>query len=338
MNNIRVVLTSLAASVLLSLSWSAIAQQAPTRAIVEIGEDLYRATNNNHHTVFLVTDDGVILADTVNAAFSEWLKAEIDSRFGVPVRYVVYSHHHWDHASGGAVFNDTAQFVGHENFPGNLVLPPADTPLPGNAAALDANGNGQIEASEASGNFAANLRLYDVDGDGMINGAEATRGALNDVRAPDIVFKDRMTLTLGGKSVDLIHVGSMDHTDDMTAVYFPAEKTVFVVDYISLGRVPFQTIAGGGLDALLNSIRLVEMLDIDVAASGHGIYGSKSDIASYRHYLEELRDSVSAGIAAGDSLEDMQASILMEPYSDWINYANWRPLNVQGMYDMLMDQ
>ena len=154
---------------------------------------------------------------------------------------------------------------------------------------------------------------------------------------PILYFKDRMTLTLGGKRVDLIHVGSMDHTDDMIAVLFPEERAVFVVDYISIGRVPFQTIAGGGLDALLNSIRLVEMLDFDVAASGHGVVGGKSDIAAYRHYLEELRDAVAAGIAAGDSLEEMQAGILMEPYSSWINYENWRPLNVLGMYNMLTD-
>lgn len=332
----RVVKSALAISALVTISLSAMAQDGPTRAITEIADDLYVAQNNNHHSIFLVTDDGVILADPINADFAAWLKTEIDDRFGVPVRYVAYSHHHWDHASGGAVFEDTAIFVAHESFPANLVLPADDTPFPANAAALDANGNGQIEASEASGNFAQNLDLYDVNGDGMINGAEAARGALNDVRGPDIVYKDRMTITLGGKSVDLIHVGRMDHTDDMSVVLFPDERAVFVVDYISLGRVPFQTIATGGLDALLNSIRMVELLDFDVAAPGHGVVGGKADVASYRHYLEELRDAVAAGIAAGTSLEELQESILMEPYSAWINYENWRPLNVLGMYNMLM--
>ena len=176
----------------------------------------------------------------------------------------------------------------------------------------------------------------------MISGAEATRGALNDVRVPDIVYKDRMTVTLGGKSVNLIHVGTMDHTNDYSLVYFPGERAVFVVDYISIGRVAFQTIfrtsGAGVLDGLLNSIRMVEFLDFDIVAPGHGVVGSKSDIAAYRHYLEELRDAVAAGIAAGSSLEDLQASILMEPYQDWINYENWRPLNVAGMYNYLMDQ
>ena len=335
----RVVKSSLVISVLLPLSCGVMAQQAPTRAITEIADDLYWAQNNNHHSVFLVTDEGIILADPINADFSAWLKAELDDRFGVPVRYVVYSHHHWDHASGGAVFEDTAQFVGHENMLGNLALRPAGTPLPANAAELDANGNGQIEPSEASGNFAQSFDLYDADGDGMISGAEATRGALNDVRAPDIVYRDRMTISLGGKSADLIHIGTMDHTDDMSVVLFQDEGVVFVVDYISIGRVPFQTIfrstGPGTLDALLNSIRLVEMLDFDVVAPGHGIVCDKSSIAAYRHYLEELRDAVVAGIAAGRTVEELQASILMAPYSDWMNYENWRPLNVAGMYNQL---
>ena len=338
----RVVTSALVISALLPLSCGVLAQQAPTRAITEIADDLYWAQNNNHHAVFLVTDEGVILADPINADFAAWLKSEIDERFGVPVRYVAYSHHHWDHASGGSVFEDTAQFVGHENMLGNLALRPAGTPLPANAAELDTNGNGQLEPSEASGNFAQSFDLYDENGDGMISGAEAARGALNDVRAPDIVYRDRMTISLGGKRADLIHIGTMDHTDDMSVVFFPDERVVFVVDYISVGRVPFQTIfrtsGGGTLDAVLNSIRLVEMLDFDVVAPAHGVVGGKADVASYRHYLEELRESVAAGIAAGRSVEELQASILMEPYSDWINYENWRPLNVAGMYDLLTDE
>ncbi len=337
----RVVESALVIGALLSLSCGVMAQQAPTRAITEIADDLYWARNNNHYSVFLVTDEGIILVDPLNADFSTWLKAELDDRFDVPVRYVLYSHHHWDHASGGAVFEDTAQFVAHENMLGDLALMPAGTPLPANAAVLDANGNGQIEPSEASGNFERSFNLYDANGDGMISGAEATRGALNDVRVPDIVYQDRMTITLGGKSADLIHIGTMDHTDDMSVVLFPDAGVVFVVDYISIGRVPFQTIfrstGPGTLDALLNSIRLVEMLDFDVVAPAHGVVGDKSSVAAYRHYLEELRDAVVAGIAAGRSVEELQASILMAPYSDWMNYENWRPLNVAGMYNQLTD-
>ena len=91
------------------------AAQAPQRGIVNVTGQLYRAQNNNHYTVFLVTPDGIILSDPINRDFGRWLKAEMASRFKVPVRYVHYTHRDWDHASGGVVFADTAEFVGHRN-------------------------------------------------------------------------------------------------------------------------------------------------------------------------------------------------------------------------------
>ncbi len=40
-------------------------------------------------------------------------------------------------------------------------------------------------------------------------------------------------------------------------------------------------------------------------------------------------------MAAGQSIEEMQAGITMDAYQSWINYENWRPLNVLGMYGLL---
>jgi glyoxylase-like metal-dependent hydrolase (beta-lactamase superfamily II) len=207
--------------------------------------------------------------------------------------------------------------------------------LPADAAALDANGDGQLQRGETSGDYEELFELYDDDGDGAINGAEATRGPFSDVRPPDIVFKDRMTLTVGGAEAELIHVGRMDHSNDMTAVVFPEQSVVFVVDFISLNRLPFQTMASGQLNAWLNAIRVVEALDVDVVAPSHGLLGTREDVAAHRHYIEELRDEVAAGIARGASLAELQDEIQMAAYQDWISYDNWRTLNIEGMYRML---
>jgi glyoxylase-like metal-dependent hydrolase (beta-lactamase superfamily II) len=75
----------------------------PSRQIVQITGDPYRARNNNYFSIFLVAPDGIILADPVNAAFATWLKEQFAQRFKVPVRYVIYSHSHWDHIEGGEV-------------------------------------------------------------------------------------------------------------------------------------------------------------------------------------------------------------------------------------------
>ncbi|MYF69046.1 MAG: MBL fold metallo-hydrolase, partial [Proteobacteria bacterium] len=87
-------------SVALVSGTTALAQDEPFREIVNITGDLYRATNNAHHNVFLVTEEGIILTDPIGTDFATWLRAEPDARFGVPVRYVLHSHYHDDHASG----------------------------------------------------------------------------------------------------------------------------------------------------------------------------------------------------------------------------------------------
>jgi glyoxylase-like metal-dependent hydrolase (beta-lactamase superfamily II) len=152
-----------------------------------------------------------------------------------------------------------------------------------------------------------------------------------------MVFKDRMTVTLGGSEVEIIHVGQMTHTLDMSVILFPEQRAVFAVDFLSVGRLPFRALNQGPLNEWLNAIRAVEMLDVDVVVTGHGTVGDLSDVAAHRRYLEELRDLVAAGIERGASVEELQGEILMEPYQDWMNYADFRTQNVEGMYRILTE-
>jgi len=326
-------LAAVTCALLAAAAGAALAQDVQ-RGIEHVAGDLYRAQNNQHFTVFLVTPEGIVVSDPINREFAEWLRGELERRYEVPVRYVLYSHHHWDHASGGEVFADTAEFIGHESMAEALQLPPARTPLGEAARAMDANGNGRVERAEASGNLQAQFALYDADGDGALSGAEIARGPVSDVYPARNLFEDRRTVTLGGKSVEMIHVGPT-HSPDMTVLRFPAERAVFLVDFISVKRLPFQTLPGYDIDEMTATIRAVEALDFDIAVGGHGDIGTKQDVADHRIYLEELRDAVAAGIAEGKSLEELQASITMEEYSDWGAYDQWLPLNIEGMHRIL---
>ncbi|HJQ60357.1 MAG TPA: MBL fold metallo-hydrolase [Vineibacter sp.] len=87
----------------------------PVREITKITGEIYRFRNNNHYSVFAVTPAGVIATDPINADAAKWLKAEIKSRFNQPIKYVVYSHDHADHISGGQEWTDTATVVAHAN-------------------------------------------------------------------------------------------------------------------------------------------------------------------------------------------------------------------------------
>src|SRR5688500_8202750 len=186
---------------------------APQRGIVNVTGQLYRAQNNNHYTVFLVTPEGVIMSDPINRDFARWLKAEIAARFKVPVRYVLYTPRDWDHASGGIVFADTAEFVGHRNMLTALAPPAGNPPLPADAVKFDANKNGLVERSEAAGAYSDRFAMFDYNRDEVISGAEIARGSVSDVYPPTVTYTDRHTVTLGGKRVTMTYLG-VAHADD----------------------------------------------------------------------------------------------------------------------------
>jgi glyoxylase-like metal-dependent hydrolase (beta-lactamase superfamily II) len=75
------------------------------RQLTEVGDGLYRFQNNFHFSMVLVTEEGVLVTDPINPSAAQWLKDEIASRFDKPIKYLVYSHDHVDHISGGEIFN-----------------------------------------------------------------------------------------------------------------------------------------------------------------------------------------------------------------------------------------
>jgi glyoxylase-like metal-dependent hydrolase (beta-lactamase superfamily II) len=104
--------------------------QPPVREIRKLAGEVYRFRNDSHYSVFAVTPAGVIATDPINADAARWLKAEIRRRFNQPVKYVIYSHDHADHISGGQVFADTAVVVAHELAKRTIVAEKRPTAVP----------------------------------------------------------------------------------------------------------------------------------------------------------------------------------------------------------------
>lgn len=105
-----------ACSLAVMLINSPLAAQEPQRSLQEVAADVWRFQNDFHSSTIVVTEDGVVVTDPINADAAEWLKGQIASRFGKPVTHLVYSHSHGDHASGGAVF-DAPVVIVQENAP-----------------------------------------------------------------------------------------------------------------------------------------------------------------------------------------------------------------------------
>jgi glyoxylase-like metal-dependent hydrolase (beta-lactamase superfamily II) len=107
-------LLPIVAWLLLVLGPEASAQQSrPDNEITKLADDVYLFRHQFHQAIFITTPEGVIVTDPISAEAATWLKAEIIKLTDRPVRYVVYSHHHNDHITGGSVFADQARFVSH---------------------------------------------------------------------------------------------------------------------------------------------------------------------------------------------------------------------------------
>ncbi len=275
----RLVGAFLAVVVIFASAAAAHAQGAPKRAITQIAGDLYRFQNKFHYSVFLVTPEGVIATDPINADAAQWLKSEIASRFRKPIRYVIYSHDHADHSSGGEVFaNDGAIVIAHENAKRTII------------------------------------------------------GEKRPTTVPQVTFKKKMTIELGGKTVELRYLGK-NHSDNMIVMRFPAERALFAVDFIPVKTVAFKNLSDAYLPEWIESLKRVERMDFDILAPGHGRLGTKADVTAFREYMSDLHDQVLAQARMGKSLEETKAAVDLSKYKSWGQFEAWSPLNIEGAYE-----
>jgi glyoxylase-like metal-dependent hydrolase (beta-lactamase superfamily II) len=85
------------------------------RGLTQIRGNLYRHTTGGglavHSGLVLVTQEGALVIDPAMTCTATWLRDEIKRRFNVAVAYVVYTHAHADHISGGQIFQSDGAVV-----------------------------------------------------------------------------------------------------------------------------------------------------------------------------------------------------------------------------------
>ena len=90
---------------------------AQERAVTKIAGDVYRFQNQNHYSIFVITEDGVVVTDPINAEAAIWLRSEISKLTDKPITHLIYSHSHGDHASGGVVFGNVPNVIAQADAP-----------------------------------------------------------------------------------------------------------------------------------------------------------------------------------------------------------------------------
>jgi glyoxylase-like metal-dependent hydrolase (beta-lactamase superfamily II) len=137
----RTFLAALSCVLATASAWSQGQPAAPAAPRPQIATTKVDGTNNvyifrngNHQSLFVVTNDGVIATDPVaygrpqgGAAYVEAIKKVTDK----PIKYLIYSHHHFDHIAGGQAFKDAgARIIAHKRANERLaVLKDPATPL-----------------------------------------------------------------------------------------------------------------------------------------------------------------------------------------------------------------
>jgi glyoxylase-like metal-dependent hydrolase (beta-lactamase superfamily II) len=102
---------------------------------VEGTNNVYIFRYGFHQSMFIVTPQGVIATDPIGYLRPEAVTTYIDEIRKIteaPVRYVIYSHHHYDHIAGGQPFKDAgARFIAHKNAREHLLkMRPPDIVIP----------------------------------------------------------------------------------------------------------------------------------------------------------------------------------------------------------------
>jgi glyoxylase-like metal-dependent hydrolase (beta-lactamase superfamily II) len=111
----------------------AAASAPPPTATTKVTDNVYIFRYVGHQAMFIVTPAGVIATDPIS--LRRPAKPYIDAIQAVtkaPIKYVIYSHSHFDHTAGGQPFKDLgATFVAHRNAKERIqALKPSDVVVP----------------------------------------------------------------------------------------------------------------------------------------------------------------------------------------------------------------
>lgn len=114
--------------------------QAPARPQIETRkvegtDNVYIFRNGGHQSMFVVTSEGVIATDPIAYARPTGARdyiAEIRKVTDKPIKYLIYSHNHYDHIAGGQAFRDAgATIVAHRRAKERMVqVNDPYTPIP----------------------------------------------------------------------------------------------------------------------------------------------------------------------------------------------------------------
>lgn len=255
----------------------------PAFVFEEVAADIYQARGTGNllvgsNTAIIVNDDDVVVIDSsISPAAATALARELKTITDKPIRYVINTHFHFDHAHGNQVYPADVQIIGHE-FTHEMLL----------------NG-GSIG------------RTYGRFTDWMASepgGAEGQEGLIP--TPPNMTLTDKLTLYRGAREIQLLFFGR-GHTGGDVVVYLPAEKILFSGDLL-LESMPFM---GDGFPTdWIDTLERLKALEFDTVVPGHGRpFSDRERIGHLQSLLAQLWEKTGESCKQGLSAEQAAAQI-----------------------------
>lgn len=261
----------------------------------KVGDDVYAfiGKRNDANALVVVTRQGVVVVDTGNnPPETRILQNFIKSVTSQPIRYVIISQNHGDHAGGTPAFAPPAHVIVHERVAKDW-------------------------ASWRPHQIKAWRKRFRERAD-----------AVKDVNPIDTVisFKDSMTLHLGGRTIELIYVDDPYNPGDI-AVWLPQSGVLHAgfVGYIDRHPDIRPDYSHGTTWGMLRQLEAVSALRPKVMIPAHGPLGDVKDLHALTDYLLLARQKVRTMMAKGMSLGTIVKEFHMNEYKGWDreNHFEW---------------
>ncbi|MSR05876.1 MAG: MBL fold metallo-hydrolase [Gemmatimonadetes bacterium] len=315
--------SGLSASVLtiaaLALSLLAGRTTAPARAFTfnKIQDDIYQAVGTGDMAVganaaIIVNEADVLVVDShISPSAANALLAELRTITPKPVRYVVNTHFHFDHAHGNQVFPRDVEIIGHEFTREMLSAGKSKVgrtydrfigTLPAQVAALTRQIDSATVPRIRDSLMARRTFLQDE--------VTATNAVVP--TPPNVTLSQRMTLFRGGREIELLYLGH-GHTAGDIVVYLPRERVLVAGDLLLPG-LPFM--GDGFLNEWAETLEKLKPLAFDVVLPGHGAaFRDRERIDFQQAYLRDLWAKAGAMHARGVTAEDAARQIDMRSHA-----------------------
>ena len=153
-------------------------------------------------------------------------------------------------------------------------------------------------------------------------------------RLPQQTYRDRMTLYLGGKEIQVLYLGR-GHTRGDSLIFVPQDRIAYVSELFFSDQ--FLYITDGYGISWLKTLEAVESLPADIIVPGHGAIPedpkqTRQGLHRFRQILVDLREAVQKEIAQGATEDQAAAAIKLPQYEMMQGYTSQREVAVRRTY------